>query len=237
MKRLHFLSTMVLAGLFITSNVFAGTRSFHGKWRCNVSGYEMELAPTSFGFKSRQLNTNVWQEYDEVYSDHFVDRSGNSFDWRDDAWHYQSANRDKKMVFRPFGGFDSQYGANTRPTGNYYEAYDDRNYDYGNSELLGIWHSQYGRNSMFIKSSGRKCVTVDKNNRNQWQDYRLTRKGDFKDRQGNVIRYIGRNRIEWTSHCGRYYDVYTRGRQYDRRNNTYNRYSNRGSGSRSSCTG
>lgn len=223
----------------MVATTFANSRHYTGNWKCTVSGSEIELYPTDYGFKSRYLDQSEWINYDEVYHNYFVDQKGNHFNWADESWHWGDANGSKNMVYRPFntnqvvfnnneagynvGGYNDPYNYNNGYNANYSDSYD---YENGSSLLDGLWHSSESRSCIEVHGT-KRGLSVIKDRSGRWINFRKTGRNSFKNGAGDKIKILNRYQMEWRSHCGRYREIYQRGRDgYDNNRYDTNRYRN-----------
>lgn len=183
MKRIGFYLTMLLAGFALNQESFANPYELEGYWKCNTSGMEVEIYPTDFGFKSKHKGHNDWSYFDEIYQDHYRDRTGNEYHWRgNDGLFYHSSDGRNQMVFHKMRGNRNRgqyspddhvcsHGPNGCQTCNNWEIdngrkrgnrYDDRgrNNSYSDEYQRGNRYSQNRLNGLWFSERGRSSMRI-----------------------------------------------------------------------------
>lgn len=222
---------LVLAASLFSLNIEASGFDHRGHWKCNQSGVEIDIIPTDYGIRVRQHGHNQWNNYDEYFNDYYRDLVGNHYKWRNDALFYESScgtikhrftrvnsyNVDRYGTCAPnhYGevectsGHDAHDGYGGYGYGTGYNEYENESYGRG---LDGVWFAERGRSIMRIQNGYRGLsAKFDRNRR--WIDFRQSRRNQYQDGRGNRIKILNRNRIQWTSDCGRYKKTYVRGRR------------------------
>ncbi len=219
MKRIHFILALIAA--FTTSDILAS--ALDGLWQSQLSNQTIRVRQVQDGIKVQSAGRGDWNFYrtsNDGYT--FIDRNGGRFYFYnyDGVLEWKERSYSNGVPFVRING-GSYYGNNDWDDNWYEDDWDDHYYNEHHyddfSNLYGNWRSFDSGDQMYIKYA--KSGLLAKVNGRSWNKFRRTGGNKFKDRNGNAIKILDRNRLQWKSHCGRYRIIYERDNNRRPRNN------------------
>lgn len=199
-----------------------------GLWHNDLLRITLRIEQDQDGFRAKRTDEGIWYSYTTQDNRYFTDRNGNWYDVIDDeeiVWN--EAKTDKRIKFirlenRDYNSRDNTYDPfdqldNESPQGRYYK-YNQHNTDDRNYQLEGTWSPRNGREYIQIIPS-REGIRV-KTDHHGWEKYYGDRTGSrYRSNNGNTIMLLDDDHIRIRSQYGKYEEIYTRHRSWNRDRN------------------